>query len=168
MDEENKTDFYKEIKPEDSSLEQFITSLSPQKKLIGYIICGIVGLLITSWSYSLYFSTSTLGAGLAFIILNILGICCFFGSTLFLKPIRQQRQDFNKNRIRKFGFLGFCIGSLLLWISAILFGESLKEFFGVVGVILQIFGVVGYSLSYTSLGEGRLGSNEERIVDDGN
>ena len=150
MDEEqNNTDFYKEIKTEDSSLEQFINSLSPQKKLIAYILTGLVGLLITAWSYSLFFSLKTFGAGLAFIILNILGICCLFGSTLFLRPIRQQRKEIYENKIRKFGFFGFLGGSLVLVVGALLLGGVLKEVFGVFGVLSQLFGIVCYNFSYS-------------------
>jgi hypothetical protein len=156
---EQNTDFYKEIKTEDSSLETYINNLTPHKKLVGYLISGIIGLIISLWSYSLYFSSSSFAAGLAFIILNLLGMCCLFGATLFLKPVREQREEISLNKMKKLSLWTFVVASVVLFFSALVFGNSVKTVFGVFGVIFQLLGVVVYSLSYT-----RLSNNVDNVV----
>ena len=71
----------------ESNLDSYFEGVSSTNKFIGYIVCSIIGFLIVSWSYSLLFSSTTLGAGLAFICLNLFAVSCLSVSTMFLtKP----------------------------------------------------------------------------------
>ena len=47
----------------------------------------IIGFILVSWSYSLLFSSATIGSAIAFIILNLFAIACLSVSTMFItKP----------------------------------------------------------------------------------
>lgn len=83
QDEDN----YNNIEERESNLDGYFDGISPTNKIVGCIVATIIGFILVSWSYSLLFSSATIGSAIAFIILNLFAIACLSVSTMFItKP----------------------------------------------------------------------------------
>lgn len=121
---------------EKSSLDHFINNLSPEKKLIGFLVSFVVGLLISMTSYVIFFDAVDIGQGIGFILLNLFGITCLIISTLFLKKPSEQMHKYADKRLRLFSIYLFVISSIALYLMAILEIGVLKEIIGAISIIL--------------------------------
>ena len=135
-----------------SNNDSICSNLSIKTRLIGFLLCSIIGMIMIIGSIYKLFNLK-IGGTSFFAIWYTLGNIIILSSTLFLKNYRKQRENiFHPKRI---------IASILLFVSIIccfFFGIiGLPKFLIILTFLIQFVSYIWYSLSYIPMGKTLIG-----------
>lgn len=135
------------------------SSLNLKTRIIGFLLCSIIGNIILIGSLSQLFSLP-IGGKKFFAIWYTFGNIIILSSTLFLMNYRKQKENLFLPKRKK--------ASILLFLSIIccfflgIFGFS--KFYVILTFIIQLLSYIWYSLSYIPMGKSAFGSKIQEFL----